>query len=120
MWEAAFVLALVAARLRPFRIEIAGDSMRPTLEPGEWCVATRTVRIRVGDVVVVRRPDRDIVKRITRGPGDEGCGFGEWFVEGDNPAASTDSRHFGPVRRDAVIGRVRYVYWPADRRRRVV
>ena len=113
MFLAAVVYA--ALRLRPFRVEIRGDSMRPTLEPGDWCVATAGGRIKKGDVVVIRRPDREVVKRVTGAPGEAGLGFDEWFVEGDNGAASTDSRVFGPLERDAIKGRVRFVYWPPHR-----
>ena len=92
--------------------------MRPALEPGDWVIASTGARIKKGDVVVVERPDRpglEIVKRVTGAPGDAGLGFGEWRVEGDNPAVSTDSRAFGPVRRAGIRGRVRAVYWPPRR-----
>jgi signal peptidase I len=37
------------------------------------------------------------------------------FVMGDNRGQSHDSRAFGPVPIDAVIGRIWFVYWPPDR-----
>jgi signal peptidase I len=40
----------------------------------------------------------------------------EYFVLGDNSSASLDSRHFGPIRRDSIIGRVNWIYWPPGRR----
>ena len=58
----------------------------------------------------VRRPDRpelEIIKRITAI--DAG---GAIVLEGDNPAASTDSRQFGPVTRAHIVARVRWRYWP--------
>jgi nickel-type superoxide dismutase maturation protease len=121
-FAAAAVLLVVAVRLRPFRVEVQGDSMRPTLEPGDWAVATAGGRVRKGDVVVLERPDRpglEVVKRVTGAPSETGLGFDEWFVEGDNPQESTDSRTFGAVPRSAINGRVRLVYWP-PRRWRVV
>jgi len=44
-------------------------------------------------------------------------GPGEFWVEGDEPRASTDSRHFGPVSTSSLLGRVRAVYFPRERRR---
>ena len=40
---------------------------------------------------------------------------GEYFVLGDNRDNSRDSRHFGPVPRAAIIGRVRAVAFSVDR-----
>ncbi len=41
----------------------------------------------------------------------------EYFLAGDALDLSQDSRHFGPVRRSALIGRCWLVYWPLDRSR---
>lgn len=92
---------------------VAGDSMLPGYRDGDWILIRRTQRVRPGQVVAVpdpRRPDRLLVKRIT------GAGAGGWLVAGDNPAASTDSRVFGPVPRESVIGRVVVRYWRDSRR----
>ena len=37
-----------------------------------------------------------------------------YFLMGDNRSSSLDSRSFGPVRADAIIGRVVMRYWPLD------
>jgi signal peptidase I len=36
----------------------------------------------------------------------------EYFVMGDNRSDSQDSRAFGPVRQDLIVGRVWFRYWP--------
>ena len=90
------------------RVEVAGNSMLPALGPGDWLVvrwsATTGRRIRSGAVVVLRRPDRPellVVKRVGRVLDD-----GRLWVIGDNPSASDDSRLFGPVGPESVVGRV--------------
>jgi signal peptidase I len=126
-----------------FRVEVAGDSMTPTLEPGQYLIATRPQRLHRGDVVVVRRPERpiDVVKRLVGLPGEHvelrdgqvfvngrelwepyirGTGpSGEWTLEedgylvlGDNRDRSSDGRAFGPVPREAIVGVIRFRYWP--------
>ena len=77
--------------------------MAPALLPGDRLLVVAGRRARPGDVVAVldpRRPDRIIVKRVAA-VGPQGV-----TVVGDNAAASTDSRAFGPVRPAAVRGRV--------------
>jgi nickel-type superoxide dismutase maturation protease len=96
-------------------VVVDGDSMRPALEPGDHVLVVR-LRPRVGDVVAVRdprAPDRTIVKRVAT---IDAHGV---VVVGDNRAASTDSRTFGPVPRRDVLGRVVYRYAPASRTGRV-
>ncbi|TME77648.1 MAG: nickel-type superoxide dismutase maturation protease [Chloroflexi bacterium] len=87
--------------------------MSPRLPSGALIVArplNLAAPLRVGDVVVARRPDRpelEIIKRIHAiDPA------GAIFLVGDNSAASTDSRQFGPVPRDHIVAQVRWRYWP--------
>ena len=75
--------------------------MAPTLAAGDWVVARTDGRAAVGDVVVLEHPRRAghlLVKRVAR---ISPAGF---WVLGDSPEQSTDSRAFGSVPR--VIGRV--------------
>lgn len=90
---------------RLFSAMVREPSMVPTLRDGDAILVLRTHKIRAGDVVVVRFPGADglMVKRAVRQmPGG-------WWVLGDNPYASTDSRHLGPA---VVIGRVVLRWWP--------
>jgi signal peptidase I len=102
-------------RWRPFRALLEGDSMRPTLVPGDVVVATARGRVRRGSLVVVERPDHpgfEMVKRVTALPGDVTADGvlqpGSYWVEGDDPFRSTDSRSFGPVGHRAIRGVVRF------------
>ena len=109
-------------RWRPFRAVVAGGSMEPTLHGGDHVLAVRRRHVERGDVVVVSRPDRagfELIKRVTAVGGDHVEGRtlrdGELWITGDAPGASTDSRSFGPVRRDAVAGVVLIRTWPLRR-----
>jgi nickel-type superoxide dismutase maturation protease len=87
--------------------------MEPRLRRGALVIARPIdpgTRLRVGDVVVARRPDRpeqEIIKRI-----HSIDAVGTIFLIGDNPRASTDSRNFGAVTREQIVARVRWRYWP--------
>ena len=104
--------------------------MSPALLPGERVLFDRLAftrdRPQIGDVALLQHPDRPglrIVKRITARPGnivgDRTLGRGEYWVEGDNAGASTDSRDFGPVRRRLLLARAWLVYGPQDSWRRL-
>lgn len=109
---------------------VQGDSMSPTLEPGDRVVVELTTyrrRIpRPGEVAVFLGPgDVPFVKRVWRvntgAPGDGSLGFGSSLIEvaGDNPGSSLDSRSFGPVSGDRFVGRVVFRFWPLARMERI-
>ena len=51
--------------------------------------------------------------------GEWNLGHDEYFLLGDAPEFSTDSRSFGPVPRSAIVGRAWLVYRPVSRWRRL-
>jgi signal peptidase I len=59
---------------------------------------------------------------LAGGPGagelDLELGPAQYLVLGDHRAASTDGRELGPVGADALLGLVRFAYWPPRRLRR--
>ena len=90
------------------RIRIEGDSMAPTLRPEDHvlidpaCYSRGTAR--VGDVVLARHPLQTDVLLVKRVASIDATG--RVFVIGDNLNESSDSRSFGSLRTDAVIGKV--------------
>jgi nickel-type superoxide dismutase maturation protease len=119
---AAAWIAVAWLRWRPFRVAVEGQSMAPALEPGDWVVAVRTGSIPPRSIVVVEHPDRpgfEMVKRLTGVPGDTLGALvledDQYWVIGDRPEASTDSRWFGPVGGAAIRGTVVFRYWPLER-----
>lgn len=88
------------------RVRIVGPSMAPTLSSGDVVLVRRGRTPRSGDVALVRwdaRPWQLSVKRVVEVRGDG------WFVVGDNPFGSTDSRELGAAR---VLGVVLCRLWP--------
>ena len=87
-------------------MKIRGDSLHPDFREGEYVLAAvfpfPSGKIRVGDVIVFRQPGYGtLVKRVRRVL-DAGCAF---EVRGSQ-IESTDSRNFGPVPRQRVLGKV--------------
>ena len=81
-----------------------GKSMNPTLKDGEVVLVDRNAAIEVGDIVVAKHPSEqtsEVVKRIERINER-----GNYFLVGDNPEDSNDSRHFGAVTKDYIKGKV--------------
>jgi nickel-type superoxide dismutase maturation protease len=101
-----------ATRLFPFaRYRIKGESMAPSLQADDRVIvnklAYRFSPPQPGDLVVLHDPrnqDRLLLKRIERAEGDR------WRVLGDNQEASTDSRSFGAVSKQQIVGKVWFRY----------
>lgn len=86
---------------------ISGDSMLPIIKNGDsvrvdlQAYAKRQPQI--GEIVLVRHPfvkDLRMVKRIAS------IDNGRYIVRGDNPRASTDSRSYGSLAADQILGRI--------------
>ena len=79
--------------------------MLPTYHPGDTVLVCPWLKkSKIGDVIGMFDPktDRILIKRVTRKEGDL------FFVEGDNSNESTDSRTFGMIGKDRILGRVIY------------
>lgn len=77
--------------------------MSPTLTAGQDILSFNWfIKPKVGDLVVVQVNGKEIVKRI------QNIHDREVFVTGDNLEASTDSRHFGLINMEDIVGKVVY------------
>lgn len=78
---------------------VRGLSMVPNLGYGDVVFIRYGARIAVGDVIAFRRSGQNDIKRV-ESISDEGI-----FVVGDNSMASLDSRNYGLIRHDQVLGK---------------
>jgi nickel-type superoxide dismutase maturation protease len=98
-----FEIALIFFGYR-FRYIVEGNSMFPTMKDGEEVLVDRNSEVKVGDIVVAKHPieqTTELVKRIERINER-----GHYFLVGDNPNDSNDSRHFGAVTKEYIKGKV--------------
>jgi phage repressor protein C with HTH and peptisase S24 domain len=72
--------------------------MAPAYPPGSIVFAWRKRKPRVGDVVIVRHHQTELIKRISQLSTDH------VYLLGDNPDSSTDSRHYGWLPLNAIMG----------------
>ena len=112
----------------PVRLmRVVGASMAPALRSGDLVLVSRTTYHRRpprrGEVVAFRPAalgGRALVKRLAGLPhetvelegGRRQLGADEFFLLGDQPADSLDSRRLGPVRRAELLGPVILRLWP--------
>ena len=93
---------------------VRGDSMRPTLAPGDRLLVRYGVPVRPGRVVVARFPDGTLaVKRAVRRV-ETRTGAPGWWLLGDHPG-SIDSRHRGAVADADVLAVALARVWPSPR-----
>lgn len=114
--------------------------MAPTIEPGDWLLVDPTTATwpRVGAIVVFREPDTDLlaIKRVAARPGervelDAGhlvLGADEAWLLSDASTAElvsrgfgepVDSRRYGPVPVELLVGRAWFRYGPLARLGRI-
>jgi len=86
----------------PFSIyKVEGDSMLPNFSEGTKILVRQWfINPRVNDVVIVSKNGRHLIKRVTKIQNNK------FFVAGDNRAESADSRKFGGVKREEIMGKI--------------
>ena len=104
--QTAFKLLQLLLGMRK-RLRVSGASMLPQLQPGEEILfnpkAYRQKLPQVGDIVVAHHPKsaKQIIKRVAVVLEDGSC-----FLTGDNAEASTDSRSYGFIPLNKILGKV--------------
>lgn len=91
-------------------VKVIGNSMLPTLRPGDFLMIRIGSGFDIGDLVAAKLDglaDQIVVKRIVD--------FNDhaYWLSGDNVRESNDSRKFGWVKPDQIIGKVTFKYWPS-------
>ncbi len=85
-------------------IGLPGDRVTYSQQGSRWILSINGKRV-----------DEPYVKQGGGEVGTWPVGEGEYFMMGDNRGASCDSRRWGSVRRENLIGPVFATYWPPDR-----
>lgn len=86
--------------------KVSGHSMEPSFKSGQILLVSSLPYLfgkpKLNDIVVVRHPKTQklLLKRIKK------IQSKKFFVVGDNPNHSTDSRSFGPVLKEQFVGKV--------------
>jgi signal peptidase I len=107
--------------------------MTPAIQPGDWLLVDPTTSRwpRRGSIVVFREPDSDLlaIKRVAAGPGDQVALDAGHLILGNDEAwllsdatdaellaagfgQPIDSRRYGPVPVEALVGRAWFRYAP--------
>jgi nickel-type superoxide dismutase maturation protease len=83
--------------------------MQPQLKAGDLIFLRKTQKLKVGQVAIARRPDRPnllVIKRV------KAVTKNGYWLEGDNQSESDDSRIFGEVEKNLILGKFMFRYWP--------
>ncbi|MGW4381936.1 nickel-type superoxide dismutase maturation protease [Kitasatospora sp. NPDC004531] len=83
--------------------DIAGPSMRRLLSDGDRVLVRYGAPLRPGAIALFRHPLRQDLLVVKRAAGRRPGG---WWMLSDNPLVRTDSREFGAVPDELVLGRV--------------
>ncbi len=106
-------------------VEVVGKSMEPTLKNGELVIVKKATIIRQSDIIFIAVFGKKLIKRVKKiktltEEQVDLCSLAEKepyyvYLTGDNPNNSWDSRKFGYVSTQFILGKVVYKVsrrWP--------
>ncbi len=76
--------------------------MLPYLRDGQIVIGSSRLRYRVGDIVIIQKNEKEIIKRLKK------IEKNRVWIEGDNRSGSTDSRQFGWIDKSDILGGMKY------------
>src|SRR3989344_6532313 len=93
-----------------FKIE--GHSMEPAIKAGQYFLVLNFTGPKVNDIIIVKHQKKSIflVKRVKAVLKE-----GKYLVEGDNPGHSEDSRKFGAIKEEQIVGKLSFCFWPLQK-----
>ncbi len=94
-------------------VAVAGGSMTPTFNAGDWLLVMWGGQFRLGQTVLIERqaqPGVFLIKRVIRMESDK------YWVEGDNKEESTDSRQWGALDHSEIVATVVFRFKKAGSR----
>lgn len=126
-------------------VTVDGNSMSDTLYPNDLMLLFKVGNIERYDIIVANHDNKKLIKRVIGMPNDKikcvsgilyinneedtsGYGYGEnidfpeytlkddeYFLIGDNRSDSFDSRYFGPVKKEDIVGKANFIIFPFNR-----
>jgi len=88
------------------KFKVIGHSMEPVIKSGEVVLVSSIFywfkNPKIGDIVALKDTGKILIKRITD------ISEGKYFLEGDNRKDSLDSRKFGLIAKQKILGKVIY------------
>jgi nickel-type superoxide dismutase maturation protease len=92
------------------KFKIIGHSMEPTLKSGDTVLVSSLPYVfkspQQNDIIAAKMDGKVMIKRITKEEDNS------YFLIGDNPNDSYDSRKFGMIARKDILGKVIFIRHP--------
>jgi len=88
------------------KLKVIGHSMGPVIKNEEIVLVSNLIywfkKPQIGDIVAFRDGGKILIKRV------KNISKGKYFLEGDNKQDSLDSREFGLISKQEILGKVIY------------